>query len=238
MNSFTEAAQKIRQEGSDTQVDEEEHEDQDTEHTGGSDLDPTVTAQQLSQDGVSLFPFYHVHNPWMSAPHFPTPGFNPMYWMDSKGPAPSQPDYKTRYDAIKSSVSRVVLDQDWIAPDSRMGIASADRELAAILARVGKFVETELKLISQIQASYQDEMKVAEYIDQLHVVQKAHMRYIQEEYNSLQLGGQYGSQAKSMFKQIRQNTTVYTPAFVDDIKTVLNVTGAIRPQPSANPSRF
>ena len=85
--------------------------------------------------------------------------------------------------------------------------------------------------MQELQSVYGSETKSAEILDQLHTVQKAHMRYIQEEYNSLQIGGQYGPQAKSMFKAIRRNTSVYTPAFIGDIKTVLNVTGAAVQRP-------
>ena len=80
-------------------------------------------------------------------------------------------------------------------------------KLAAILSRSGKFIEMELKLMQCLQDSYSDDVKVGELLDQLHTVQKAHMKYVQEEYNSLQIAGQYGTQAKSVFKAIRHNTT-------------------------------
>ena len=105
-----------------------------------------------------------------------------------------------------------------------------------VLGRSAKFVETELKLMQEMQKVFDEEAKVADLMDQLHITQRAHMRYIQEEFNSLQIGGQYGAQAKQMFKSIRRNTTLYTPAFLDDIKTVLNVTGASQNQ--GNPRHF
>ena len=153
-----------------------------------------------------------------------------VFMVDPRGPASSQPDYKARFESIRSSVSKTILDSDWSFSDSKAGIASSDRELAAVISRSAKYVETELKLMQEVQKVFDQEDKVAECMDQLHSVQKAHMRYLQEEFNSLQVGGQYGAQAKSVFKAISRNTSVYTPAFIDDIKTVLNITGNSQPQ--------
>ena len=154
--------------------------------------------------------------------------------IDGRGSV-SMPDLKPRFEAIKNSVGKVVLDSDWCLPDSKQGIASGDRELAAILSRSAKFVETELKLMQVMQECYHDDTKVADTLDQVHLTQRAHMRYLQEEFSSLQVGGQFGPQAKSVFKSIRRSTTVYTPSFVDDIKTVLSITGTQQTQRPAAP---
>ena len=163
----------------------------------------------------------------------------PMYVVDpAKSHTPPQSDYKAQYEAIRSAVGRVILDPDWMLTDSKTGISSTDRELAAIVARSAKHVETELKLMQELQSVFGDNTKVADLMDQLHIVQKAHIRYLQEEYSSLQIAGQYGQQAKSVFKSIRRSTILYTPAFVDDIKTVLSVTGAGNQQRPRQQNRF
>ena len=241
--TFMEAAQRLRQEDcAQSSVDEEEDQ-QDTQDASGLNASVSAKMAQRPCGHPSISPA----TPFMyggmttgvqgvptglrfSAPlvqQFP-PNFVPIYMVDAKGSVQGgdQCDYKSRFESVRSSVNRVVLDQDWLPPDSRAGISSADRELAAILARLGRFIETELKLMKEIQQVYHDEARVAELMDNLHLVQKSHMRYIQEEYNCLQLGGQYGQHMKTVFKQIRRNTTVYTPAFIEDVKTAISVTGA------------
>ena len=137
---------------------------------------------------------------------------------------------KGQFDAIRNSVSRVVLQPNWILTDNKSGIASADREQAAVLSKLSKYVKTELKLMQELQDFFGNNQKVAEYLDKLYMVKMAHMRYLQEEYSSLQISGRYGTQAKAVFRDIRRQTSTYTPALVDNIKTVLSVTGAQQQQ--------
>ena len=149
-----------------------------------------------------------------------------MYLVDScQGLAPSQPDYRSQYEVIRGSVSNVVLEADFMLNENRAGISANDREQAVVLARNGKFVETQLRLMQELQDNYADQATVAVILDKLHLVQKAQMRYMQEEYSCLQVGGQFGQQTKSIFKAIRRQTTAYTPALIEDIKTAVNVTG-------------
>ena len=51
----------------------------------------------------------------------------PVYMVDSRTPAASQPDYKTCFESIKSSVSKTKLDSDWTITESKVGISSNDR---------------------------------------------------------------------------------------------------------------
>ena len=229
-----------------------DNEDEDDAQNKVSDQEASSSAapglsQRPIHPGISPYHFSsyipvgpHMPAPIQVQPHTTgglIPQLQPVYLVEPRVSVPAV-DYKSRYESIKSSMTRTVLDDEWLAPESRSGIASADHELAVILSRNGKFVETELKLMKELQLNYGDESRVAEILDQLHLSQKTHMRYIQEEYNSLQLGGQYGNQAKTIFKQIRRNTTVYTPAFVDDIKTALSVAGMRPAQQHHHPQFF
>ena len=150
----------------------------------------------------------------------------PVYLVGPRqGPTPTQPDFRSQYEAIKNSVNNIVLEPDFVLNENRSGISANDSEQAAILARNGKFIETQLRLMQELQESFSDQNKVAVILDKIHVVQKAQMQYVQEEYSGLQIAGQFGPQAKSVFKSIRCQTTAYTPALIEDIKIVVNVTG-------------
>ena len=103
------------------------------------------------------------------------------------------------------------------------------------MSRSARFVETELKLMQQIQEAYHDEMVAASLLDRLHVVQKAHMRFLQEEYHSLQIGGRYThQQARTLFRAIRRDTTFYSTEFLEDIKTCIQIMGGCNNSNPAN----
>ena len=73
-------------------------------------------------------------------------------------------------------------------------------------------------------------MYVAECFDKLFIVQVALMRYMQEEYATMVLGGQLGKEAKSLLKSVQRNTSVYTPEAIENVKTVLAYTAAANQQ--------
>ena len=147
--------------------------------------------QRPQQAGVSPL-WMQRQNPQVSQVHNLNQPF-PVYVVDPKqGPTPTQPDYCSQYEAICNSVNNIVLAPDLVLNENRVGITVNDHEQAAILARNGKFVETQLHLMQELQENYFDQGKVAVILDRLHVVQKAQIRYIQEEYSSLQNGSQFG----------------------------------------------
>ena len=118
-------------------------------------MNPTHPGQATYRPGLSgvfppsqFTPQFTTH----AVPHFPAPVFQklqpmPVYFVDQRGYHHQPLDLKSCYEAIRASVSRVILDDHWNAPDLRTGIASSDCELAAIIVRCGKHVEVELKLM-------------------------------------------------------------------------------------------
>ena len=176
--------------------------------------------------------------PLQDTPRFVTPILNqqqvppftqhpiPVFMVDPRRSQPTNnSDFHAQYEVIKNPVSRIILEPDFILNENRSGITSDDREQAAIISRSAQFVETELKLMQELQVCFFDEQKLASVLDQLHTTQKAHMRYLQEEYSSLQVAGQFGPQTRSVFKSLRKQTSTYTTSFIDDIKTAVSVTG-------------
>ena len=65
------------------------------------------------------------------APPLPHMVQQPVYMVDTRGQAPVQTDFKARFEAIKASVSKTLLDPEWSLNDSRAGISASDRELVA-----------------------------------------------------------------------------------------------------------
>ena len=124
------------------------------------------------QQGFGGIPSQNVMPQVSQFPQFPVP----MYASDPRqGYTPIQPDFRSQYEAIKNSVGNIVLEPDFVLNENRSGITGADREQAVILACNGKFVETQLRLMQQLQESFTDQDRVAVILDRLHVVQKAKM---------------------------------------------------------------
>ena len=132
------------------------------------------------------------------------------------------PNLKWEYEALRDSLVKVVLPPEYRINDPKAGINSKDKEVAAILGRSGRFVETGLKIVSEVQKSWnQDNQSTGVLVDNLLLSLTAHMRYIQEEYTSLQVGGQYGNQTKQVFKSLQRNTSNLNPEGIENLKTAL-----------------
>ena len=116
------------------------------------------------------------------------------------------------------------LPNDLRINDLRVGISSKDREQAAILSKCGKFGETSLKLLSEIQANHTNPIYMANCIDNLYITQVALVRYIQEELSGLVIGSQFGGMTKTVFRALQKHTSVYMPDVIDSLKTAVTLT--------------
>ena len=125
---------------------------------------------------------------------------------------------------LRDSVSKVMLPPEYRMNDNKTGIASKDREQAAVLARSGKFIETSLKLIGEIQKAWQGDLAdVASRLDDLTLCQTAHLRFVQEEFAGLQVAGQYGNQVKNVFKSLQRNTSNLNAEGIENLKTAVSI---------------
>ena len=106
----------------------------------------------------------------------------------------------------------------------KYGIPGKEREHVAILTKCCRHAEMTLKLLGEIQSNYKDPMYMVQCIDNIYICQAALVRYIQEEYSSIFIGGQYGHQAKIMFKAVHRNSAVFPLAVLESVKTALTLT--------------
>ena len=53
-------------------------------------------------------------------------------------------------------------------------------------------------------------------------VSHSHMRYLQEEFTTLQVGGQYDLQTKAVFRSLQRNTSNLTSEGIENLKTVVS----------------
>ena len=133
-------------------------------------------------------------------------------------------DLKWEYEALRDTVSRLKLPADYRMNDSKSGISSKDKEQAAILVRSGKYIETGLKLMGEVQKNWNQREMVAELLDGVLLSLTAHMRYIQEEHGSLYVGGQYGMQTKNIYRTMQRCTSNLTSEDIETLKTAVSIT--------------
>ena len=129
------------------------------------------------------------------------------------------------YEVLRDSVSKVMLH------DHKVGIAQKDREQAAVIGRSGKFVETCLKLMGEIQKIKADGGNFSTHLDNVVLALTAHMRFLQEEHASLSVGGQYGPQTKSIFRSLQRNTSNLNAEGIENLKTAVAIS---QPQQTSN----
>lgn len=136
------------------------------------------------------------------------------------------------FEAIRDSLIRVRLPNDFRLNESKAGIPQKEREHAAVIAKGACFIETNLKILGEIQNNIGEPDTVAELLDHLLTCNSAAIKYFREEYQGLYVGGKWGGETKQVFKSLRRGTSNLTPDAIEDYKTAIAVTHPqSKPQP-------
>ena len=102
-------------------------------------------------------------------------------------------DLQAEYVAIRDSLMRQKLPKDLRFTGSVKGIKSQNKDTAKAYSVSGRFIETCLKLVTNIQSTRDVQCsEVAEEVDDLLICLIAHLRVVQEEHCMLAVGGNYG----------------------------------------------
>ena len=127
---------------------------------------------------------------------------------------------QAEFRSIQDSYSRTKLPGDLRLNDSRTGIKQPQREAAQILAKSAKFVETQLKILASAEGSGLTEDQFME----LFLSNVAHIRFLQERYAGLVVGGSFGKRTQDVFMSIQNNSSVFTPSIVESVKSAITLT--------------
>ena len=144
---------------------------------------------------------------------------------------------KWEYEALRDTVSKRRLPPKLRMNDSKAGIATKDREHAAVIIESGKFVETTIKCLLEAQGNWGQWPNVADKLDDVLLSCQAHMRYLQEEHNTLYVGGQYGPQTKAIFRSLQRNTTNLQPSDVEGLKVAVSIAPTSSQNTQQNPQQ-
>lgn len=125
-------------------------------------------------------------------------------------------DIQAEFQSLKDSVQKVKLPGDLRLNDSRVGIKSFDKAWAGTVTKSARYVETTLKLISQI--SSKDTPITTDDIESIFCVQLAHIKYLQEEYQTVLVKGSFGNKAADVFKKFKKNTSSFDQESIQVVK--------------------
>ncbi len=129
-----------------------------------------------------------------------------------------QADFKT----LQDSYSKQKLPGDCKLNDSRTGIKKEQQSAAQVVGKCARYVECSMRILKTVtdrgDGPSEDEFK------ELILCQMAHMRYLQERYAGLVVGSSFGKQTQDVFMSIQNNSSVFTPQVVDNVKAAIQLT--------------
>ncbi len=129
-----------------------------------------------------------------------------------------QSDFKS----ISDAYAKYKLDSDLRLNDTRTGIKKEQFEASRILGKCGRYVETQFRIFKAVEEA-QRPMTYAEF-QHLFICNLAQMRYMQEKYAGLVVGGSFGKQTQDIFQSIQSNASVFTPPVVRNIEAAIKLT--------------
>ena len=142
--------------------------------------------------------------------------------------SPVNPDIQGEYQNIKDTVQKINLAPEYRLNDSgnRSGIKKQDQIWANSIARSARYVETSLKLLADIK---HDKDNID--IERLFVVQLAHIKFLQEEFQSVIVKGLFDDNTGKVFRTLQKNTSPLSP---EAVQTLRNTTQIVQAQAILN----
>jgi hypothetical protein len=142
---------------------------------------------------------------------------------------PLSPDVQGEFQSIKDSVQKVQLPPEYRVNDAgnRSGIKKTDQVWANSIARSARYVETSLKLMASASGSSASSDIKQEDVEKLFVVQLAHIKFLQEEFQSVLVKGMFDENTGRVFRTLQKNTSPLSP---EAVQTLRNTTQIVQAQ--------
>ena len=131
------------------------------------------------------------------------------------------PDFQREYESIRDSLNRVRLPNSLKLLESKTGIKREDQSMFQSVSKSARYTETCLKLL----ASFDEEVS-ANDMGQLYNVLAAHMNFLQSEYTSLVVKGQFDKETATLFKCLEKHSSNFKGESLDNLKTAAEISAA------------
>ena len=117
------------------------------------------------------------------------------------------------FNSIKSSVERVVLPPNLKLHDARTGVKKEDQTTLNVLSRCGRYIETALKVLSQV-----DEDSGSVDLTPLVVTLLANIRYLQDEYAALLVKGRFDNPTAQLFRSLQRHNSGFDSQNIQNVR--------------------
>ena len=135
---------------------------------------------------------------------------------------PCPVDVQAEYAAIRDAYQRVKLPPDLRLNDSRSGLRRQDQAQFNALVKSARFVETGFKVLAQMKAN-DISSNVKRDLDSLFAIHLAHMRYIQNEYSSLIVQGNFDPTTSRLFRQLQRESSGLTGEAIENLQRAAGI---------------
>lgn len=150
------------------------------------------------------------------------------------GAASQQPDLQGEFQSLRDSLGRVKIPADLKVNDSRQGIKRADQPLLNVISKCGRYSETGLKLLCTLEVG---QTVTQEVLDNLFLVHHAQVKFLQEEFASLVVSGQFDSSTAKIFRSLQKNTSGFNSESLETLRSAASLSAAGRRGPSPSEDR-
>ncbi len=163
----------------------------------------------------------------------------PWETSTSHGFSDSDPaSLQASFRAVHDSWSRVRLPDDLVFTAQRQGINKEGQEAASVIQASARYVETALKLTGSVHSDVtggQVSDNTTRKLEDLTLSLVTCMRFLQEDYASLVMGGVYGSCTKHLFRSLGSNASAWSnQEILAHVKTAADL-AAIKPEETQRP---
>ena len=132
-------------------------------------------------------------------------------------------DFQREFEIIKDSVIKVKLPNELKLLESKSGIKRPDQSHLDTLTKCARFTETALKLLASLDEQYLT--RIPE-LSKLYTVFAAQMNYLQSEYASLVVKGQFDSETANLFKSLEKNNNQLKGETLDNVRADAEISAA------------
>ena len=128
-------------------------------------------------------------------------------------------EIQERFNAIKSSVDKVILPSALKLHDSRTGIKREDQQTLNVLSKCGRYVKTVMKLISQSKEG--EQLDLEPIILSLH----ANINYLQDEYAAaLLVKGKFDDSTAQFFRSLQKANSGFDSQSINNVRIAAELT--------------
>ena len=148
-------------------------------------------------------------------------------------------DVQGEYAALRDSLSSIKVPAELKLNESRQGIKRSDQPVFNILTKCSRYNETIIKLLSTITP---EAPVTQEKLDQWFLACNAQCKYLQDEYASIVVSGQFDPSTARIFRALQKNTTGLGPDSLNTLRSAAALSAATNnhqrgTNTQSNPSR-